>query len=200
MGLIATKPEGGDFEQAPEGNHIARCYMVCDLGEHEQTYLGESKGMKRKVRLAFELCNETMSDGRPFSVAKKYTLSLNEKAALRKDLESWRGRSFTVEEEAGFDLFNVIGKPCMVSVVHDHADNGNTYVKINAITAIPKGLEAPPLINEPLGFSLDDFDQTVYDSFPDWLKNLINVKGVGQAPAKESENPAPADFDDDIPF
>lgn len=199
MPLIATKPEGQDFEQAPEGNHIARCYMVCDLGEHEQVFQGESKGFKRKVRLAFELCNESMSDGRPFSVAKKYTLSLNEKANMRKDLEAWRGKAFTPQEEQGFDVFNVLGAPCMVSVIHDHADNGNTYVKINSIAALPKGMNAPETINDLVAFSLDDFDQAQYDAFPDWLKNQINTKGVNQSPAQESENPAPADLED-IPF
>ena len=34
---------------------------------------------------------EQMSDGRPFTISKRYTWSTHEKATLRKDLEAWRG-------------------------------------------------------------------------------------------------------------
>ena len=43
-----------------------------------------------------------MPDGKPFLVRRRYTASLHEKSALRKDLESWRGRAFTNVELDGF--------------------------------------------------------------------------------------------------
>ena len=49
-----------------------------------------------------DLIDET--HGRRFDVARVYTLCLHERAALRKDLESWRGRKFTEQELDGFDL------------------------------------------------------------------------------------------------
>src|SRR3990167_3685661 len=70
--------------------------------------LKEREGKKFKqhqVVLAFEVA-ETADEG-PFAgnrmtISKFYTLSLSEKANLRKDLEGWRGKSFTESELEGF--------------------------------------------------------------------------------------------------
>ncbi|WP_299077735.1 phage replication initiation protein, NGO0469 family [uncultured Paraglaciecola sp.] len=202
MSLLAVAPEGMEFELAPQGNFNSVCYMVCDLGYHEREWQGV-KNNKRMVRLAFELCGTSMEDGRPFSVAKNYTLSLAESANLRQDLQSWRGRAFTEDELKGFDLFNVLGKPCMVNVVHTTSKQGDkTYANIASIAAMPQGASLPVASNELVKFSLDEFDQLTYESLPDWLQKKINVHGVNQPVTRESENPAPTggSFDDDIPF
>lgn len=202
MGLLAKDNGGGNFELTPAGNHIAVCYMVCDLGEQESVYQGETK-VARKVRLAWELPNELMSDGRPFSVSKKYTLSLSDKANLRKDLESWRGRAFTDEELEGFDLFNILGKPCMVNIIHE-ASNGKTYVNVASVAALPKGLPAPKPTNALTAFSLDDEDAlNKFQGLPEWLQKLINSRGLfgGKYDAAHSfqqPNHRRNDFDDDI--
>lgn len=201
MALLAKDNPGVEFELTPPGNHIARCYMVCDLGMQDVEYMGNTS-QKRKVRLAFELPNELMqSDGRPFSVSKNYTLSLNEKANLRADLQAWRGRAFTEQELQGFDLFNVLGAPCMVNVIHTQGKNGNTYANIAGITPLPKGIQCPPAVNAPIKFSLDEFDQKIYDGLPEWLQQKINTKGVEQ-PYDQSQPSSlyDVDLDDDIPF
>jgi len=204
MGLLATAPEGGDFELAPEGNHLAVCYMVCDLGYHEKEWQGVTNS-KRQVRLAFELSGAAMEDGQPFSVSQNYTLSLSPKANLTRDLQSWRGKQFTDEELQGFDLFNVLGKPCLVNVIHNKSQDGQkTYANIASIAALPKGMAVPETANSLVRFSLDEFDQNVFNSLPDWLQKKINVHGIDQPPAYQSENPAPqgaVNFEDnDIPF
>jgi len=179
MSLIASQPESMSFELAPQGNHMAICYMVCDLGFHDSSYQGGPTTSKRKVRISFEIPGEPMEDGRPFSVSSEYTLSLSEKANLRKDLESWRGRAFTEEELSGFDVFNVLGKPCMVNVVHKTSKaSGNEYPVIASVAALPKGFDVPEPSNTLVFFSLDDFNQELYAGFPDWLKGKINVANV----------------------
>lgn len=203
MGLMA-KNSGGDFERAPAGNHIARCYMVCDLGMQESTFNGETK-LKHKVRIGFELPNETMEDGRPFSVSSHYTVSLHENAALRKDLISWRGRDFTPEESDGFDVMNVLGAPCMLNVIHKQ-EGDRTYVNIGGITPMPKGMDCPAAVNQPVRFTMEDADwQEVFATLPEWLQDKINNRPAAvdeydqyaqQAPAGDNFN----DFDDDIPF
>jgi hypothetical protein len=40
----------------------------------------------------------------PYVVSKTYTLSMHEKATLRRDLESWRGQGFTEKEAEAFIL------------------------------------------------------------------------------------------------
>src|SRR5262245_51935946 len=116
MPFVAPKPTGGDFTPPPAGTHAAICYRLVDLG----TQMGEYKGQPKeqhKIVVSWELVDENMDDGKPFSIHQRYTFSLHEKAKLRADLESWRGRTFTEEELNAFDLENLLGKPCLVSIV-----------------------------------------------------------------------------------
>lgn len=197
MSLLAKNTGGGDFELAPTGNHRARCYGVVDLGMQRREWSGEVN-YKHIVRISWELPDELMSDGRPFSITQNYTLSLSDKANLRKDLESWRGRSFTEAELEGFDLKNMIGVPAMVNVVHRES-NGKTYANVGSVSPLPKGLECPPAVNDPLYFSLDEPGwEVIYKGLPEWLQNKINCE------LPEDEPPVLPDgvkfIDDDIPF
>src|SRR5690348_1271904 len=141
MPIIAREPESNrDFVPAPPGTHIAVCCDVVDLGVLEVTYAGEAK-RQHKVTLVWQI-EETMADNRPFLVRKRYTLSLHQKAALRKDLEAWRGRPFSTEELQGFDLEVLIGKGCMLSVIHNPGSNGGTFANVAAIMKLPKGAPA----------------------------------------------------------
>src|SRR5688572_414981 len=108
MAIVATaKSEGTNFQPAPAGVHQAVCVDVVDLGILDVTWQGQTK-KQHKVNVAWQI-NEDRDDGKPFLVFKRYTLSLSEKANLRKDLESWRGRKFTRDEEMGFDVEKLIG-------------------------------------------------------------------------------------------
>ena len=140
MAIIA-KSSGGNFNPAPAGAWSSVCCDVVDLGILKVSYGGKEKE-QHKVRLSWQI-EEEMQDGKPFLVSKRYTLSLHEKAALRKDLESWRGRAFTDEELKGFDLEVLIGVPCMLSVVQVKSPTtGDTYANIAAIMKLPKSTPA----------------------------------------------------------
>lgn len=201
--MLLTDNGGKDFEQASAGNHVARCVGMIDLGTQQSDYQGKTTHA-RKIVLRFELPNELIADGeyagRPFIVGKFYTASLSEKANLRKDLESWRGRPFTPEELAGFDSKNILDKPCMVNVVH--TEKGKA--KIASIAPIPKGMQTPPRINDILYFSLerDEFDGKIYEGLSDFYKGEIlkspewaELQGKPTKSAKHFD-----DFKDDIPF
>lgn len=174
--MYLPKNEGGNFEITPDGTFVARCYRFIDLGSHDQAYQGESKGLKRLIMIGFELPTELMSDGRPFSIHKRYTWSMHEKATLRKDLEAWRGAKFTDADfgPGGFDVRNLLGKTCTISVVH--SQNGeNTYANIASIGKAMKGVEVPQAINAPVYFSLEPqlFDKEVFDGLSEKLKDFI---------------------------
>lgn len=201
--MLLTDNGGKEFEQASAGNHVARCVGMIDLGTQQSDYQGKTTHA-RKIVLRFELPNELIADGeyagRPFIVGKFYTASLSEKANLRKDLESWRGRPFTPEELAGFDSKNILDKPCMVNVVH--TEKGKA--KIASIAPIPKGMQTPPRINDLLYFSLerDEFDGKIYEGLSDFYKGEIlkspewaELQGKPTKSAKHFD-----DFKDDIPF
>lgn len=174
--MYLPKNEGGNFELTPDGTFVARCYRFIDLGSHDQQYQGESKGLKRLIMIGFELPTELMADGRPFSIHKRYTWSMHEKATLRKDLEAWRGAKFTDADfgPGGFDVRNLLGKACTVGIIHSQSGE-NTYANIASIGKAMKGVEIPEAINAPVYFSLEpgNFDAQVFDTLSDKLKDFI---------------------------
>ena len=133
MAIIARKPESS-FMPCPEGLHQSVCVDVVDLGLQKGQF-----GEKHKVELRWQT-DETLIDGRDgaidarrFELRKWYTLSLHEKASLRKDLECWRGRKFSEQELAGFDLEKLLGVNCQLQVIHNITDDGKTYDNVQAI-------------------------------------------------------------------
>jgi len=134
--VIVKEPES-TFEPAPAGMHLAVCVDVVDLGVVETHF-----GAKAQMRLVWQL-DERMDDGKPYVVMQRYKPSLHEKAKLRQHLESWRGRPFTRDELAGFDLENLIGVPCQINVVHKETERA-VYANIAAITPPYRGAELAP--------------------------------------------------------
>lgn len=141
MAIIAKATGGGkDFIPAPEGTHAAVCVDVIDLGMLEVTFGGKKK-QQHKVNIVWQI-DETRPDGKLFTVRKRYTLSLHEKAALRKDLESWRGQSFKPSELEGFDLEVLIGKGALVNVLHE-VKEATTYANVVGVMRLPSKMAAP---------------------------------------------------------
>ena len=206
--MIYMPPKSAEFQLPPAGAHVAVCYRVVDLGTQETKFKGEVK-TKHLVLIGWELPDEPMQDGRPFTVSKRYTLSSSPKSTLRKDIESWRGKPFDDAEFGSFDLGKLIGAGCMLNIVHD--DRGeHTYANVATIMRLPKGTKAPEPKNERFYFSLDDFNQYDFAKMTDRMKEMIAKspeyrraigEEVEEIPAYATSpefNGAP--LDDDIPF
>lgn len=131
MALLAKAT--ASFIPAPGGVHQAVCVDVVDKGMVASVFY---KRTSHKCLLVWEI-DETMDNGERFTVRRMYTVSLNEKAALRKDLESWRGRPFKEEELKGFDVESVLGANCNLNLVQQTRD-GETYANIQAIMPLMK--------------------------------------------------------------
>lgn len=200
MGLKVQ--EGGDFKGVDAGTYPARCIKVIDLGTQHGEYLGIAQ-VKKQVLITFELPTELMElgewAGSPYSISKFYTASLSEKATLRHDLEAWRGKPFTEEELKGFDLKNVLGKPCMISVIKTEAGKS----KINGVMAVMKGMTVPEVFNPLVYFDIDEWDNELYGGLTDGIKKIIMESDEGKerySIAKETAPSAEQPGDDDIPF
>lgn len=151
MPIIATASEGKTYTPAPEGVHQACCVDVIDLGMLKSAFLDDKGNEKwqHKVNVVWQI-NETRDDGKRYQLYKRYTVSLHEKAALRHDLESWRGRAFTDDELRGFDVEKLIGVNCLLNVVHrKSADGTKTYANVVSVMPMMKGM--PKL--EPLDYT-----------------------------------------------
>lgn len=98
----------------------------------------------------------------------------HEKATLRKDLDAWRGKPFTAEELAGFNLKNVINAACILTIVNQEGKTGNVYAKISSISKPMKGMEIPPLENEPILFDMDADDaERTLKTLPEWMREEV---------------------------
>ena len=173
---VMVKETGGDYEHPPVGMQNAICCRVFDLGQQP----GFQGKVQHKVLIMWELEERKQKGewaGKRFLVSRRYTASLNEKATLRKDLESWRSKGFTADELDGFDLEVVVGKGCTLNLV-ENENNGRTYINVAAV--LPKMKAA------------DDLEvETPEDYTPDWVLELMEAGAT--LPANDVN-------DDDIPF
>ena len=210
MAIYATN-ESKTFEPVPAGNHIARCISMIDIGQVVERFNNEDK-IIHKVRIGWELPEEkkVFKEGepeKPYTVSKEFSLSMHEKANLRKFLESWRGKGFSEEETKQFDITKLLGIPCMLSVIHKTSKQGRTYSDISAISTLPKGTKCPAQINESFEFNFLPWDQDKFDSLPDWLKDKIKTskeyKWVMQPENEDTQNDddfVPPEDNQDLPF
>jgi hypothetical protein len=204
MPLIAPKPSNADFTPAPAGTHLAICYRLIDLGTQLTTYQGQPPRPQHKIVISWELPEARMADGQPYTVHQRYTFSLHKQAALRADLESWRGRPFTDEELEAFDLERLLGQPCMLSIVHrQHGDR--THAHVTAVTRLPKGMAAPDRpTHQPVAFSLATPDWRVFQKLSLGLQEAIKRSPEYAEATRQPMADAPperrGDIDDDIPF
>lgn len=202
--------ETKNFDPAPAGTHVARCYGCVSLGTQHSELFADAF----KLMLLFELPFETvkMGDGKemPMTISKEYTLSLSKKANLRKHLDSWRGRPFTETELAGFEVSNVVGAPCQLTITHAKSSNGNVYARIETITGLAKGMTCPDQQHPSIKYEIEEGDEKVSENFkklPEWIQKKIRACEEWQTP-KEVLGPDatphtidPADVpEDDVPF
>lgn len=183
MSFIAKDSGGGDFKRVPPGAYIGRCYSLIDLGTQESTGQFGTK-FQHKIRIAWELFGEDEQgnpltvemDGKtmPMTIFKSYTVSLHEKAGLRKDLAAWRGRDFTDEEEKAFDVSKLLGAYCMVNCTQSET-NGKTYTNVAGLTPLPGALKnaKPAPVHANVIFDLDKPDMKVFEGFHEKLQDAI---------------------------
>jgi len=207
---ITSKTNSTPKELIPAGNYVARCFQMIEIGTLKQEYMGEVK-LQYKVRLGWELPTElrVVKEERgeePMVISRTYTLSLHEKANLRKDLESWRGKAFTEDEAKNFDITKLLGVPCMLSILHKPSKDGTkVYERISSVSPLMKGYEAPKAINSIIKLEFDNWNQDVFEKLPDFIQNDIKSTPEYQK-MKEPNNTyiqehiPDAEVVDDLPF
>jgi hypothetical protein len=217
MGFVASDTGGGNFKRVPAGVHIGRCYALIDLGT--QLTSGQyGEKMQHKIRIGWELFGEDEEgnpltsevDGKemPMVISKNYTMSLGEKANLRKDLSAWRGKDFSDEEAKAFDIAKLVSAYCMVNVATSET-NGKTYSNVVGLTPIPAALKnaKPAGVHDVVLFDLDKPDMKVFDTFHQHLQDTIKKSPewarhhrVGSDSQQHPEDGGVPVGEDEIPF
>lgn len=152
--MVKVMDKGAEsFTPCPEGNHAARVCEVVFLGTVHEEYKGVAKDSP-KIRLSFEIPGELREDGQPFVVSTfPITASTNKKAGFRKLCLGILGR----EPGNDFDSDELLGKTCLVNVVHtpSKTDANVVYANIAGTSPLPKGMEVPDAVVEPFSFDVN---------------------------------------------
>lgn len=176
--ITATNSGGTDHTPVAAGTYPARCFSMIHIGTTEETIMGETKWLN-KVRITWELPTETKvfneeKGEQPYVISKEFTLSMNEKANLRKFLEGWRGKGFSEDEAKSFDITVLLGKPCMLSVIHKTSKKGNVFAEISSCSAMPKGFVCPPQVNDTLELNYTDHWSNIeFSKLPQFIKDKM---------------------------
>lgn len=214
MSLIISESQSTPRTPIPAGMYLARCYGLIQVGRYtEYSDFLKKDVIVNKIRITWELpeLKKEFKEGegeRPYSISKEFTMSLNEKGNLRPFLNSWRGRSFTEDELKGFDILAIVGAPCMLNIIHKKSKDGSkTYVEIATITPLMKGTEIPPAFNEKQILTYSGWNQSLFDSLPDFIKDKMKKSDeylamVAPSHVESAQSPVNAESSDkdDLPF
>lgn len=201
-------PKTGNYEKReliPAGTYLARLYSIIEIGTEEFEFQGETK-RTHKIRLTWELPTEMKvfneeKGEQPKVISEEVGFSMHEKATLRnKVVHGMLGTSLTNTEAQGFDIDELLGKPCLLNIVHKPSkkDPDIKYENINSISSLMKGQTCPDQINPTTTLYFNNWNQEVFDKLPDFLKNKImatpEYKSMNGSSHTEAINP------DEIPF
>lgn len=172
MAMIARDNAGASIEKLENGVYTAISSMMIDLGKQTSEKFGKTQ---RKFMMIWTILGEEIEiNGQklPRTISKEYGYSLGEKSNLRKDLQAWRGVPFTAEELQGFNLLNILNKPCQLQIIKEEK-NGSTYNNISSIMSLPKGTTVE-LLKDTSYFDLEDVETWKnYEKIPGWIQEKI---------------------------
>jgi hypothetical protein len=170
--------EQKEREIPPEGKHPARLIWAIDLGTHDSEYEGV-KGKKHQIYLCWELVDTAMTDGRPFVMGKRYTVSngqygvyIAKTSGLHKMLRQWQGWP----EKAASKVENVTtllhnNAPAFIQVAHQpKRDNPTEIFAYLELVKPYAGLPLKKPVNPTLGYAIGGDN---LEAVTGWLKKEI---------------------------
>lgn len=198
--MSKIKEIAGNFKPLPKGVHLAICDAVADVGIQQSKY-----GNRHQCWIRFEVPSERSSYSKggqdfdePCTLWTPYTMSLNKKANLRRDLEGWFGRSLTTDElKNGFEIFDLVGKPAQIVVIH-REDEDRVHANLQSIVAVGNGQIVPEQELPSIRFDPENTDD--YDNLPGFLQKRFDDRIVIEYPESAAETDEQDFHDDDIPF
>ena len=179
MSLKIKKKSGSSVPPMEAGTYPAVCVGIVDLGEQ---YNEAFKKYTDKMLFIWEIPSQTIKiDGedKPRWLSKDFSASLHEKSNLYQTLVSWRGKAFTeaelAEDESGdmqFSVLEMLGSGCFLQVIVEEKDNGS-YNRITSVIGLPVGMAAPTSETALIAFDIDNWDDEVFNSLPEWIQERI---------------------------
>lgn len=205
-----TKPRG-ERPLAPAGTHVATLYKIQNLGKRIQTFQGKLKEYPDTlVHFTFELPNElhpftkTQEDGTekeemlPLVVSREFVFSMGAKSNLRPFVEGIIGTRLSDEEAYAFDLEDLMGMSCLLTLVHKKsADGTRTFVDIAGASPLMKGMEKPIQVNPSKIFDVAVASLDEINALPNWIREKVIISDEYKARFGKDNEELDADS---IPF
>jgi hypothetical protein len=198
MSHAIAKSGGSDFEIAPAGLYIARCFRVLYIGTQPKVFKGIESGSAQKIIASFELLSEKIKrdDGTPYQIHQEYTLSINKRAKLAQHLEAWFGGDVDKDYKDGFDCEMLVGKYCRMQIGHKTSESGNTYAVILALMGLAEEDTKPAPFNPDVFFDVLEPDMEVFKGLSQYYRDLIEKAEEWALMSPQSHSVAPLDDDD----
>ena len=197
------------------GGYPVRVVQIVDLGiQPQRPYKGEEKPPVHMIHLTYEFVDVFMLDedgneqeDKPRWLSESMPL-YNLKSEKAKSTQ--RYKALDPKEVHEGDFTELLGAPATAMVSTYQLKNGpnagQERNKIESLTAMrPRdAAKTPELVNQPKVFVLDEPDMEVFQTFPEWLQDVIKgnleyngselqrlVEGGGEA-KKEEPKQAPS--------
>jgi hypothetical protein len=162
------------------------------------------------VRISFEFPTKKFvfneeKGAQPFVLSREMSLSLGEKANLRKIVEAVEGHKLTEAEAVNYDVLTLVGKPLLVTVSHTEPnESGIQYANATTFSALIEGLTVAPLTNPIRVLTYAEWSDETFNSLPDFLKEKIastpEFKNRIKSVMPNTEDDGSVKNVDDIPF
>jgi len=195
---INAKGSDSKFRPHPEGQFIGVCVDTVDLGDNVETFAGQPSKLAHKCVLVFRTGERNEATGDYIDIAREFTVSMGEKANLRKFLEQWRGKPYATSQiEEGVPLHKLTGQPGLLTVSHKTSGQGRTYANITACVGVPKQMASG--VGQYSDYVRADYWAEKKQAYAEAARKFK----AEQAPPSADDDWSPDDngaIDDDLPF
>lgn len=196
----AITARGTESKYAPhdEGQYVGQCVDTIALGDKVQDFPGTESYLAPTCALVFRTGEKNDETGDYIDIAREFTVSMGEKANLRKFLEQWRGKPYTADQiKAGVALDKLTGNHGLLTVAQRTSGKGRVYANITACVGIPKQMAASVA-------QYDDYTRAEYwaTKRKEYAEAAARFKSDNASPPTDwSDMPSPSeDGEDDLPF
>lgn len=195
---ITAKGSDSKFKPHPEGQFVGVCVDVVNLGEKVQDFPGTTKYLASTCAIVFRTGEKNEETGEYIDIAREFTVSMGEKANLRKFLEQWRGKPYDKGAlEQGVPLHKLEGNPALLTISHKVSGKNRTYANITACVGIPKQMAGTVT-------KYTDYQRAEYwdQKRKQYAEDAARFRSEATPAAEPDDEFAgfPPETDDDLPF
>lgn len=194
---IVAKGQDSKFKPHPEGQFVAQCVDAINLGESVEQFPGKPEKLVPKCALVFRTGEKNLESGELIDMGQEFTVSMGEKANLRKTLESWRGKPYTEQQiDEGVPIHKLAGNWALITVAQKRSRNDRLYAFVQSVVGVPAAMRnSLPTFPE---YKRGEFWETRKKEYAEAASKFRAAHAA--PPSDEDEFPGAVEGEDDLPF